>query len=66
LKVGQVYWAKASLGSATNVKVSLSSSKKTVVTVDKYGRIVALKSGTAKVTITEGKKRYTKKVVVKR
>jgi hypothetical protein len=66
LRVGQVYWAQASLGSATNVKVGFTSSKKSVVAVDKYGRIRALKPGTAKVTITEGKKKHTKKVVVKK
>jgi uncharacterized protein YjdB len=45
--------------------VKFKSSKKSVVTVDKAGKITALKKGKAKITVTIGKKKYTQTITVK-
>jgi uncharacterized protein YjdB/fibronectin type 3 domain-containing protein/protocatechuate 3,4-dioxygenase beta subunit len=50
---------------ATNLKVKFKSSKKSVLSVDKAGRLTAVKKGKAKITITVGKKKVTKSVTVK-
>lgn len=47
-------------------KVKWSSSKKTVATVSKKGKVKAKKAGTAKVTAKAGKKKYTCKVQVQK
>ena len=46
--------------------VKWKSNKKKVVTVDKTGKIVAKKKGTAKITATFGGKKVTKKITVKK
>jgi predicted amidohydrolase YtcJ/uncharacterized protein YjdB len=67
LKVGKtaVLKVKASPAKATNLAVKFSSSKKSVVSVDKAGRITALKKGTAKITVKIGKAKYVQTVKVK-
>lgn len=49
---------------ATNLKPVFKSSNKNVISVDKAGRIKALKKGKAKVTVTIGKKKYAKIISV--
>jgi uncharacterized protein YjdB len=56
---------KLSPAGATNLKVTFKSSKKSVVAVDKAGKLTALKKGKAKITITVGKKKIVKTVTVK-
>lgn len=50
----------------TKQKVTWSSSKKTVATVNKSGKVVAKKAGTAMITAIVNKKKYTCKVTVKK
>jgi uncharacterized protein YjdB len=67
LKVGKtaILKVKATPAKATNLLVKFSSSKKSVLSVDKAGKITALKKGTAKVTVKIGKKKYVLTVKVK-
>jgi uncharacterized protein YjdB len=51
--------------SATNPGVKFASSKKSIIKVDKAGKITALKKGKAKITVKIGKKTYTKTITVK-
>ncbi|MDR1775567.1 MAG: Ig-like domain-containing protein [Actinomycetes bacterium] len=50
---------------ATTLKVTFKSSKKSVLTVDKAGKITAHKRGKAKITIKVGRKTYKKMLRVK-
>lgn len=50
----------------TKQKITWASSKKTVATVNKAGKVVAKKAGTATITATVNKKKYTCKVTVKK
>jgi uncharacterized protein YjdB len=68
LKVGKSYRMKLKLApvKATNVSgVTFKSSKKSVLTVDKAGKLVALKKGKATITVKAGGKKYVKVVRVK-
>jgi uncharacterized protein YjdB len=49
----------------TNPRVKFASSKKSVIKVDKAGKITALKKGKAKITVRIGKKTYSKTITVK-
>lgn len=51
--------------SGTKSKVTWASNKKTVATVDKTGKVTAVKAGSATITATVNKKKYTCKVTVK-
>ncbi|HHV09884.1 MAG TPA: Ig domain-containing protein [Clostridiales bacterium] len=51
--------------SGTKSKVTWATSKKTVATVDKTGKVTAVKAGAATITATVNKKKYTCKVTVK-
>jgi uncharacterized protein YjdB len=50
---------------ATNLKISFKSSKPKIVSVDKAGKIKALKKGKAKITVKVGGKKVLVKVTVK-
>jgi hypothetical protein len=50
---------------ATAQVVKFTSSKKSVLTVDKAGRVTALKKGSAKITVSIGGKKVVKKIKVK-
>jgi hypothetical protein len=65
LKVKQTAWITVNTGKSTNIGVSFSSSKPSVLKVDKYGQLTAVKKGTAKITVKEGSKKYSKTVTVK-
>jgi uncharacterized protein YjdB len=67
LKVGKTYQLtlKLSKATATGVKVTFKSSKKSVITVDKAGKLVALKKGKAVITIKAGSKTVKKAITVK-
>jgi uncharacterized protein YjdB len=67
MKVGQIFQTKVKLSSAaaTNVKVTFTSNNKSVLKVDKVGKLVALKLGTANVTVKAGGKKFTKMITVK-
>jgi hypothetical protein len=67
MKKGQYKILKVKLtsSSATNVKVTFSSSNKKVLTVDKAGKLFAKKKGSATVTVKAGGKSYKKKIKVK-
>jgi alpha-amylase len=67
LKAGKsaILNVKVTPAKATNLGVKFKSSKKSVLTVDKAGKITALKKGKAKVTVTVGKKKYTTLITVK-
>jgi uncharacterized protein YjdB len=68
MKVGQVKQLKIKLKTkaATNLKVTFKSSKKSVLTIDKAGKLVAKKKGKAVITVKIGKKTVkTKKITVK-
>jgi uncharacterized protein YjdB len=56
---------KATSAKATNLLVKFKSSKSSVIKVDKAGKITALKKGKAKITVTIGKKKYTRTITVK-
>ncbi len=51
--------------SGTKSKVTWATNKKTVATVDKTGKVTAVKAGSAIITATVNKKKYTCKVTVK-
>ncbi len=51
--------------SGTKSKITWATSKKTVATVDKAGKVTAVKAGTATIKATVDKKSYTCKVTVK-
>lgn len=63
LQVGKTYKLKLK---NYKKKVKWSSSKKTVATVSKKGKVKAKKAGTAKVTAKAGKKKYICKVQVQK
>jgi hypothetical protein len=67
LKVGKFYQLNVKLSSATatNVKVTFKSSKASVLKVDKAGKLIALKKGTATITIKAGSKSIKQKITVK-
>ncbi|MDR1768917.1 MAG: hypothetical protein LBR32_10985 [Propionibacteriaceae bacterium] len=65
LKAKGVYWLTAKTGQGTNAKVTFKSSKKSVLTVDKYGKVTAKKKGKAVVTIKIGTKKIKKTITVK-
>jgi hypothetical protein len=65
LKKGKVSWITASAGKGTNAKVTFKSSKKSVVTVDKYGKLTAKKKGKATITVKIGSKTLKKKITIK-
>jgi uncharacterized protein YjdB len=67
LKVGKtaILKAKAAPAKATNLNVTFKSNKKSVVTVDKAGKLTALKKGKAKITVAVGKKKYSVTITVK-
>lgn len=48
----------------TNLAPKWSSSKKSIASVNKYGKVTAKKAGTAKITATVGKHEYICKVVI--
>lgn len=56
LNVGKTYALKIT---GTNKKVTWSSNKKSVATVNSKGKITAKKKGTAKITAKVGNKKYT-------
>lgn len=66
LKIGSVYDITAAYSSvkASSVRVTFSSSAKSVLTVDKAGRMTAVKAGTAKITVKAGGASKTYKVKV--
>jgi hypothetical protein len=51
--------------SGTKSKITWTTSKKTVVTVDKTGKVTAVRAGSATITATVNKKKYSCKVTVK-
>lgn len=65
MKVGTVSWVTASAKKGTNAHVTFASSKESVVTVDKYGKLTAKKKGKAKITVKVGDKSVKKTVTVK-
>ncbi|MDR1042487.1 MAG: Ig-like domain repeat protein [Clostridiales Family XIII bacterium] len=66
MKAGATYQIKVKLKRmmSTGVKVSFGSSNKSVIKVDKAGRIFALKKGKATVTVKAGGKRIRKSITV--
>jgi uncharacterized protein YjdB len=56
---------KVTSAKATNLRVKFSSSNKKVLTVDKAGKLTALKKGKAKITVKIGNKKYTRTISVK-
>ncbi|MDR1852546.1 MAG: lectin like domain-containing protein [Propionibacteriaceae bacterium] len=65
LKVGQAGFLVLNLGKATNPKVKLTSTNTKVFTVDKYGKMIAKKKGTATLQIAVNAKKYSLKITVK-
>jgi hypothetical protein len=67
LKTGKtaILKLKVTPAKATNLNVKFSSSNKKVLTVDKAGKLTALKKGKAKITVKIGKKTYVKTITVK-
>ncbi len=68
LKVGETVQLKATISpKSTTGNLSYSSNKKSVATVDAYGRVKGIKKGTAKITVkaTGGKKKTCKITVQK-
>jgi uncharacterized protein YjdB len=65
IKVGKTALLKVKTGKATGAKVTFKSSKKSVLKVDKAGRLIALKKGKATITIKAGGKSVKKKITVK-
>jgi uncharacterized protein YjdB len=68
LKKGKSYTVKLKLKNkkATNIKsITFKSSKKKVFTVDKAGKITALKKGKAKLTVKAGGRKSVMNVRVK-
>ena len=68
IKVGETVQLKATITPKTTTgNVSYSSNKKSVATVDAYGRVKGIKKGTAKITVkTTGGKKKTCKVTVQK
>jgi uncharacterized protein YjdB len=56
---------KYSPSKATGVKVTFASKNKSVATIDQYGRLAAVKAGSAKIVVKAGgkSKTYTLKVI---
>jgi uncharacterized protein YjdB len=50
---------------ATNLKITFSSSDKKILSVDKAGKLTAIKKGTAKITVKANNKKYIKAITVK-
>jgi hypothetical protein len=67
MKAGGAYQIKVKLNkaTATGVNVSFSSSPASVISVDKAGKLFALKKGKATVTVKAGNKKIRKKITVK-
>jgi uncharacterized protein YjdB len=67
LKVGKtaILKLKVTPAKATNLNVKFSSSDKKILTVDKAGKLTALKKGKATITVKIGKKTYVKAITVK-
>ncbi len=63
LETGKSYTLKIS---GTKAKATWSSSKKSVATVNKSGKVTAVKEGKAVITATVNKKKYTCNVTVKK
>jgi hypothetical protein len=57
--------ARPNATTATNVKVTFSSSNSGVLKVDKAGRLTAVKAGQAKITVKVGSKKWTKIITVR-
>lgn len=54
LAKGKVSWITASAAKGTNPKIHFTSSKKSVATVNKYGKLVAKKKGKTTITVKIG------------
>lgn len=67
MKSGQHKYLKVILNpkTATNGKITFKSSNKSVITVDKAGKITALKKGKAKITVKAGGKKKVINITVK-
>jgi uncharacterized protein YjdB len=67
MKVGAMKQLKVKLKKAksTGVKITYKSSKKSVIRVDKAGKLFALKKGKATITIKAGKKKVRKTITVR-
>jgi uncharacterized protein YjdB len=67
LKVGKAILlsAKTTPYQATNLKITFSSSDKKILSVDKAGKLTAIKKGTAKITVKANGKKYAKAITVK-
>ena len=67
LKKGKTFKIKTSVTPITSPdKISYASSNKKIVTVDKKGKLKAVKKGTATITVKSGKKTVKFKVTVKK
>ena len=67
LKKGKTFKIKTSVTPITSPdKISYASSNKKIVTVDKKGKLKAVKKGTATITVKSGKKTVKFKVNVKK
>jgi uncharacterized protein YjdB len=56
---------KVTSAKATNLRVKFNSSNKKVLTVDKAGKLTALKKGKAKITVKIGNKKYMRTISVR-
>jgi uncharacterized protein YjdB len=65
MKPGKSYNLKLKSVVATGLKVTFKSSNPSVVTVDKAGKLTALKAGKAKITVKAGIKKYVRTIYVK-
>lgn len=65
VKVGTVQFLPYKINASSTDKVTWKSSKKSVVAVDKNGKIVAKKKGKATITVKAGKKKATCTITVK-
>ena len=67
MKKGQTKYLTVKLNpkSATNGKIKFKSNKKSVLTVDKAGKLIAKKKGSAKITVKAGSKKKTIRIKVK-
>jgi uncharacterized protein YjdB len=65
IKATKVLKLKLAPSGATNLNITFKSSKPSVITVDKAGKLFALKKGKAKITVKAGGKKVTKTITVK-
>jgi uncharacterized repeat protein (TIGR02543 family) len=67
MKRGATYLLKVKLSkaTATGVKVTFASSRKSVIRVDKAGKLIALKKGKATITVKAAGKSIKKKITVR-